>query len=304
MIVVSCAIGAYAIQNAMFDIWLMLGFGVVGYVFKKIGIPLAPFTLALVLGNRAEDAFRLSMIGAGGDLRVFWSNGLVGSITTLAIVLLFWPVIEKVVPAAPAGPMRAMRPAEARRAEETKSRMSRETAVARAEVYFDSGDLKRDLARRVAMPTESQNPARAPVSRRVSRDRDEAGPREARVHDAGLLHEGEWPFLFAERHEEAAETTVFSATAMATSSAARRRLEEGLSPWPLTESATRCTAAASSTTRASTRSTSRRWRPCSQTRGKLGFNAKWLIEMGEETGSPGLRELCAEQRELLRAPTC
>jgi hypothetical protein len=46
----------------------MLGFGVVGYVFKKIGIPLAPFTLALVLGNRAEDAFRLSMIGAGGDL--------------------------------------------------------------------------------------------------------------------------------------------------------------------------------------------------------------------------------------------
>jgi TctA family transporter len=96
MIVVSCAIGAYAIQNAMFDIWLMLGFGVVGYVFKKIGIPLAPFTLALVLGNRAEDAFRLSMIGAGGDLTVFWSNGLVGSITTLAFVLLFWPVLGRV----------------------------------------------------------------------------------------------------------------------------------------------------------------------------------------------------------------
>ena len=73
----------------------MLGFGVIGYVFKKIGIPLAPFTLALVLGNRAEDAFRLSMIGSGGDMKVFWSNVLVGSITTLAIVLLFWPVIER-----------------------------------------------------------------------------------------------------------------------------------------------------------------------------------------------------------------
>jgi putative tricarboxylic transport membrane protein len=97
MIVVSCAIGAYAIQNAMFDIWLMLLFGVVGYVFKKIGIPLAPFTLALVLGSRAEDAFRLAMIGAGGDLRVFWSNALVGSITTLAFILLFWPLIGKVV---------------------------------------------------------------------------------------------------------------------------------------------------------------------------------------------------------------
>ena len=96
MIVVSCAIGAYAIQNAMFDIWLMLLFGVVGYVFKKIGIPLAPFTLALVLGSRAEDAFRLAMIGSGGSVKVFWSNGLVGTITTLAITLLFWPVIDRI----------------------------------------------------------------------------------------------------------------------------------------------------------------------------------------------------------------
>jgi len=96
MIVVSCAIGAYAIQNAMFDVWLMLLFGVVGYVFKKIGVPLAPFTLALVLGNRSEDAFRLSMIGAGGDLRVFWSNGLVGSISTLAVILLLWPLASKI----------------------------------------------------------------------------------------------------------------------------------------------------------------------------------------------------------------
>jgi len=69
----------------------------VGYVFKKIGIPLAPFTLALVLGNRAEDAFRLSMIGAAGDLRVFWSNSLVGSITTLALILLFWPAISRLL---------------------------------------------------------------------------------------------------------------------------------------------------------------------------------------------------------------
>jgi putative tricarboxylic transport membrane protein len=66
-------------------------------VFKKIAIPLAPFTLALVLGNRAEDSFRLSMIGSAGDMRVFWSNSLVGSITTLALVLLFWPLISAVV---------------------------------------------------------------------------------------------------------------------------------------------------------------------------------------------------------------
>jgi putative tricarboxylic transport membrane protein len=64
---------------------------------KRLGIheALAPFTLALVLGNRAEDAFRLSMIGSAGNLRVFWSNGLVGSITTLALILLFWPLISQ-----------------------------------------------------------------------------------------------------------------------------------------------------------------------------------------------------------------
>ena len=75
MIVVSCAIGAYAIQNAMFDIWLMPLFGVAGYVFKKISIPLAPFTLGLVLGSKAEDAFRLSMIGSGGDSACFGRTG-------------------------------------------------------------------------------------------------------------------------------------------------------------------------------------------------------------------------------------
>jgi len=109
MIIVFCAIGAFAIQNALFDVWLMLLFGVVGYGFKKIGIPLAPLTLALVLGNRSEDAFRLSMIGSDGDLRVFWSNGLVGTITTLALVLLFWPLIGRLLE----GVTRTRRPAKA-----------------------------------------------------------------------------------------------------------------------------------------------------------------------------------------------
>ena len=75
-------------------------------MFKKIGIPLAPFTLALVLGNRSEDAFRLSMIGAAGDMRVFWSNGLVGTITTLALILLFWPLIGRAVRLPRDGPER------------------------------------------------------------------------------------------------------------------------------------------------------------------------------------------------------
>jgi putative tricarboxylic transport membrane protein len=95
IIVVICAIGAYTVHNAMLDIWFMLLFGVAGYVFKKLAYPLAPLVLALVLGDRAEDSFRQSMLIAQGDMRIFFSNWLVGSIMTLGLVMLFWPVIGR-----------------------------------------------------------------------------------------------------------------------------------------------------------------------------------------------------------------
>ena len=95
VIVVICAIGAYTVHSAMLDIWLMMLFGVVGYVFKKLDYPLAPLVLALVLGDRAEDSFRQSMLIAQGDMRMFFSNGLVGSITALALVMLFWPLVSR-----------------------------------------------------------------------------------------------------------------------------------------------------------------------------------------------------------------
>ena len=95
IIVVICAIGAYTVHNAMLDIWFMLLFGLAGYVFKKLSYPLAPLVLALVLGDRAEDAFRQAMLIAQGDVRIFWSNWLVGTIMTLALVLLIWPLFSR-----------------------------------------------------------------------------------------------------------------------------------------------------------------------------------------------------------------
>jgi len=97
VIIVICAIGAYTVHNAMLDIWFMLLFGVIGYVFKKLDYPMAPMVLALVLGDRAEDAFRQSMLISQGHLGVFFSNGLVGSIMMLGLLLLFWPAIARVM---------------------------------------------------------------------------------------------------------------------------------------------------------------------------------------------------------------
>ncbi|MFM9881677.1 MAG: tripartite tricarboxylate transporter permease [Burkholderiales bacterium] len=93
VILVICAIGAFTVHNAMFDVWLMLAFGVVGYIFKKLDYPIAPLVLALVLGDRAETSFRQAMLGSQGDLAVFFSNWLVGSVTALALGLLLWPLV-------------------------------------------------------------------------------------------------------------------------------------------------------------------------------------------------------------------
>src|SRR3982751_113328 len=97
VILVICAIGAYTVHNSMFDVYMMVVFGVLGYIFKKLDIPLAPLVLAIVLGDKAEDSFRQAMLSAQGDVSVMWSNPLVGSITTLAMVMLFWPVVARVV---------------------------------------------------------------------------------------------------------------------------------------------------------------------------------------------------------------
>jgi putative tricarboxylic transport membrane protein len=95
LIIVICAVGAFTVHNAMLDIWFMMLFGVIGYVFKKLDYPMAPMVLALVLGDRAEDSFRQSMLISQGNLSVFFSNGLVGSIMTLGLVMLLWPLFAK-----------------------------------------------------------------------------------------------------------------------------------------------------------------------------------------------------------------
>jgi putative tricarboxylic transport membrane protein len=94
IIVVICAIGSYTVHNALFDVWMMVVFGALGYLFKKMQYPLAPLVLAIVLGDNAEASFRQAMLVSQGDLTIFFSNKLVGTLTTLALVMLFWPLVS------------------------------------------------------------------------------------------------------------------------------------------------------------------------------------------------------------------
>jgi putative tricarboxylic transport membrane protein len=94
IIMVICAIGSFTVKNAIFDVWMMVVFGLLGYLFKKLQYPLAPLVLAIVLGDNAESSFRQAMLVSQGDMSIFFANKLVGTLTTLSLVLLFWPLIS------------------------------------------------------------------------------------------------------------------------------------------------------------------------------------------------------------------
>ncbi|MFC3123664.1 tripartite tricarboxylate transporter permease [Pseudoroseomonas globiformis] len=93
IIVTVCLVGAYTVAGSPFDLWIALAFGAVGYAMKKLDYPMAPLILAMVIGDKAEDAFRQSMLSSDGSLGIFWSNWLVGGLVTLALAFLIWPFV-------------------------------------------------------------------------------------------------------------------------------------------------------------------------------------------------------------------
>jgi acetylornithine deacetylase/succinyl-diaminopimelate desuccinylase-like protein len=180
--------------------------------------------------------------------------------------------------------------------------MTRAQAIAQAEQCFDSGAFRALLARRLAQPTESQNPARAP---------ELAAYLEAEIRPAfealgftcrTLTHpKALAPFLYAERIEDPALPTVLGYGHGDVIRGLEKEWKEGLSPWALTEAEGRWYGRGIADNKGQHSINMEALRLVLETRGKLGFNAKYLIEMGEETGSMGLRDLCEEHRALLAA---
>ena len=180
--------------------------------------------------------------------------------------------------------------------------MTRADALAQAQQCFDSGAFRALLARRLAMPTESQNPERAAVLA----DYLDAEIRPAfealgftcrtLTHPKALA-----PFLYAERTEDPALPTVLGYGHGDVIRGLEREWKQGLSPWGLTESEGRWYGRGIADNKGQHSINMEALRLVLETRGRLGFNAKYLIEMGEETGSMGLRELCEAHRDLLAA---
>jgi len=180
--------------------------------------------------------------------------------------------------------------------------MTRAQAIAHAQDYFDSGRLKSDLSRLIAMPTESQNPDRAPVLSEYL-EKEMRPLLESLGFDCKTLTHpiAKGPFLLAQRIEDPSLPTIFGYGHGDVIRGLDAQWSEGLSPWKLTERDGRWYGRGVVDNKGQHVININALKAVLETRGKLGFNIKYLIEMGEESGSPGLRELCEEQKELFKA---
>jgi len=94
IIFVLCVVGGYVPTQDMHDVWLMLIFGVVGYLMRKLDYPMAPAVLAIVLGPLAEPALRQSLIGSHGDMMIFFERPISGTIMAIAFLLIVLPLFK------------------------------------------------------------------------------------------------------------------------------------------------------------------------------------------------------------------
>src|SRR5947209_4423442 len=180
--------------------------------------------------------------------------------------------------------------------------MSRAAAIARAHSYFDSGEFLVDLRRRVAIPSTSQEPERASALRRYLDD--EMVPTLAPLGFTShvLDNPSGPPFLVAERMEDDAAVTVLLYGHGDTVRGLDDLWRGGLSPWTLTVEGNRFYGRGTADNKGQHSVNIAALAAALAERGRLGFNAKILIEMGEEVGSTGLHELCQQHKQkLLRA---
>jgi len=181
--------------------------------------------------------------------------------------------------------------------------MSRAAAILESERYFDGGGFFTDLARRVAIPTESQNPARGAELRTYLEEEMRPGLERQGFRCTLLANPAEkgGPFLFAERIEDAALPTVLSYGHGDVIRGQEEQWRVGLDPWVLKQEGERLYGRGSADNKGQHTINLGALDAVLKTRGRLGFNVKLLIETGEETGSPGLKRLCEQNKDRFAA---
>jgi putative tricarboxylic transport membrane protein len=94
-VLILCFIGALSIRNNIIDLWLMIGFGVIGYLFERLKFPIAPLVLGVILGPLAEGSFMNSMISYSNDWTIFFTRPIAGTIMVFTIAVLLLPFVQQ-----------------------------------------------------------------------------------------------------------------------------------------------------------------------------------------------------------------
>jgi putative tricarboxylic transport membrane protein len=95
-VVMCCILGAFAARNNIVDVWLIVVFGVLGYLFERFRFPIAPLVLGCILGPLAEQNFMTTMISYGNDWTVLFTRPVSGVIMTVAILTLLYPIVRHI----------------------------------------------------------------------------------------------------------------------------------------------------------------------------------------------------------------
>jgi putative tricarboxylic transport membrane protein len=90
-----CLVGAYANRNSMSDVWMIVIFGVLGYLFEKFKFPISPMVLGAILGPIGETAFMRSMIGSNNDWTVFFTGPIRGPLMGASLLALSYPLLRE-----------------------------------------------------------------------------------------------------------------------------------------------------------------------------------------------------------------
>lgn len=97
ILIVLCVIGSFAVHNTVFDVLLMLVFGLIGYVLLKLDFPLTPMVIAIVLGPLAENNMRRALIMSQGDFRIFFTKPISAIFLTISILVILVPMIRNIL---------------------------------------------------------------------------------------------------------------------------------------------------------------------------------------------------------------
>ena len=97
LVLILCMVGAYAVNNSFFDIWVMMGAGILGFLMERHGYEPAPLVLGLVLGNMMESSLRRSMIIFEGDWLGFFHRPISGTVLVLTLLVIILPLILRSV---------------------------------------------------------------------------------------------------------------------------------------------------------------------------------------------------------------